>query len=553
MRVVGYRSLLPNYIEDSTGASCAFQSLREALEFLTEPYEIPSEGEQIIFRMAWDVDEFAAVILRLLPKELALELHETTRCQVSFEADYGTVVYKLWYAREKGFAVKNLGLRFESMIFHLKQFFPEGTDEPEDTDYCINLEAYGRYLLQTFKKMGFQPQTLYSPVSALKPVLAKMNLPTFKDMPQEASLMAIECAGRPWHEAIQLGRFEQVWDYDLSSAYPTILSKCLDIRLGRWVQSPNYQMGAMYGYAKCKVTIFDKVKWHPIVMFREDDVNVAPTGTWPDCLSKRKIDLIKRWGIGETSIQNSWWWIPETSSRPLFKLVNRLQSLRHSEKEADVWDYEAILSKLSKKLPAISLVEKLMSMPMNRLMSHLAKAMLVGVFGYTGQEKKDTLGEFYNPVYFSEATEQTACLVADHIYKNKVAPIAISTDGFLSPVELPLTEGWKLNYSGEAIVLSTNAVYYAGKKPAGLYIDELKSLIQKNPTRSYWQTTKPRLLTLGNAVEWSAIDRIGEEVDIRTSVDLNIAHDRYFPKLPRSGRDILSKKYMSRPYTIEEV
>jgi hypothetical protein len=554
LRVIGYRSQPPNILEDSAGGQCAFTSLEEALLFLSEPYEIESEGEQKLFRVAWDIDQFIAPVLRLLPMPLALALQRDGRCEVTCSDDRGDRVYRLWYAREKGVAVTNKALRYEATIFHLRQFFPAEIEEPSGEHELTELEAYCRYLLRVYMRMGFQPKALYSPVGVLQPVLEKMGLPTFRDMPKEASMYAIACTGKPWHEAIQIGHWEQAWDYDLASAYPTVLAQCLDIRDGQWTHGKEYVRGALYGFCDCRVHIYPRVRWHPIVMYREDDVNICPTGTWDEGLSKHKIDLIRKWKLGTVDIRDGWWWTPNTKVKPLLKLVQLLQSLRYSKKEADQWDYQHALQLTANKLPFISIVERIMSLPTDRLIAHNAKAMLVGIFGYLGREKKDTLGPFYNAVYFSEATEQTACNVAEFLYRHKVTPIAIQTDGVLTAKEVPdLAEGWKLNYSGEALVLSTNGIYFSRKKPAGLYIEDVKGLILKQPSRAYWKAVRPYVLTLGDAVEWNEMEHLGEVYERRTSIDLNLPHDRHFAKLPRTGRELMAKHYMSRPYKIEEV
>lgn len=527
MKIVGFQSKLPNTLMDSEGQKCTFTTIREVLDFLLEPHMLGGTNKtpalRQTYRVAWDMDATIAPMLRLLPTELAKQLHKTAHCRLSFPAKEGSEVLDLWYARHKGFSVKNLSDNSEATLYHLAQFFPPEVPEPET---MVDLEAYTRTLFKAYQDIGFFPQNLYSPISVLATYLAHMDVPTYKDIPLEVSEFCIPCGAKVWSEAHQIGFWKKAYDYDLTGAFPGVLSKCPDVRFGNWIRSKEPIPQAHYGFCKVKVTITSQIS--PIIYKPEGrEGDLSPVGTWSDYLTMREIDTVRKWGLGSVDILDGWWWIPRDQKirRPLGNLIERLQRARQRG---------------------------------DRLISWNTKAMMVGLYGYTGYEKKNELGPYNNPALFAMATSETRCNLADFIFSHKILePILIATDGVLSPKKVKLTyedeqNGWKLSHAGEALVISTGVSYLGNKKPLGLDLQKIKALIETKPTASYWQVTKKRVLTLGEACEWNALDRLGELRDFRISVDLNtIDRDRKFRRYPKTGAELLTKHFTSKAIRVK--
>jgi hypothetical protein len=520
MKIIGYRSQLPNVLSDSEGKTLRFETIRQALDFFFERYMEGSEPKT--YRVCWDIDQTVAPILRLLPKELALQLHKTAHCRLVYPSSQGSIVYALWYVRKKGFSVRNLGTGQEGILFHLSQFFPPEVPEPSD---FIELEAYTRTLFAAYQKMGFWPQNLYSPISILHDYLLRMDIPTYKDIPREVSEVAIECGNKVWHEAHMVGHWDRAYDYDLRSAFAWVLSQCPDVRFGDWVRSKERLPQAMYyGFCRCKVEITSQIS--PII-YKPDgqEGDKSPVGTWPDSVTMVEIDTVNRWKLGNMDIKDGWWWVPRDKVRkPLMTIVQRLQNARKQDRLTD-WN---------------------------------AKGMLVGLYGYSGQERANTLGDFNNPVIFAQATALTRCNLANFIFQHKLPPILIATDGVLSPKRVRLTDedihnGWKLSHAGEALVISTGVSYLGTKRPLGLDLEVVKALIQSDPGKSYWETKRRRLLTLGEAVEWDCLNKVGEMADFRITVDLNsVDRDRKFRRYPKTGTQLLAKQYTSKAFEVKD-
>ncbi len=110
---------------------------------------------------------------------------------------------------------------------------------------------------------------------------------------------------------------------------------------------------------------------------------------------------------------------------------------------------------------------------------------------------------------------------------------------------------WKLSYSGEALVLSSGLVYLGKRKPKGLLLGDILEMIKAHPKQAYYQKLIKRRVTLGQALELD-FDKLGKEVAMHTSIDLNMVHDRDFGELPRTGYQLLSKKFGSKPLRVKE-
>lgn len=84
---------------------------------------------------------------------------------------------------------------------------------------------------------------------------------------------------------------------------------------------------------------------------------------------------------------------------------------------------------------------------------------------------------------------------------------------------------WRLNKPGPALVASTGYQWLADKKPGNVTYEQMMEAIKGKP----------------NASSYLGV------------LDLNLLDlDRHFPKMPRTGRQLLDNKYQSEPIEVEE-
>lgn len=512
MRIIAYKAQnIPEatLITESTGEVISSNEPGRIFNFLLEDFEDT-------IRVAWDLDEFAALILRYFPLDLLSKLSRNKKCTLP--------PYRIFYIPSKLLSITHIPTRKQSTIYHLSQYYP-ALYEP-DIDDMVSL---GQELLHTLKKMNLEPTKLTSPVAIYDEcILSRIDLPEAKDMPVDACELALRCSGKLWIEAHQLGYFPQTYDYDMNSAFPFVTQNLIDIRDCKWLHSPNYQPEAIYGYTNCNVEIYPHVNLSPIIYDGEEHL-ISPTGKFPSHLTKAELDFIRKHNIGQYHIKDGWWAIPKIPNppKPLFYHITQL--LKYKGKS-----------------------------PLHTL---LAKTMSAGIYGKFGEEWTDSYGHHFNPCWYSEISTTVRLLVAEFAYAfnlhtenySNLLHIAVDEVKTTEPIPIPKdNKRWKHAYQGHSLLISSGLCYTRLNKPKSLTIDQVVSLIEAHPSSAYYQTQVNRPITLGDAVGRKQPELIGKLANFRTSIDLTHPdHDRHFPALPKTGQDLLSNTYQSQPKQIE--
>jgi hypothetical protein len=180
-----------------------------------------------------------------------------------------------------------------------------------------------------------------------------------------------------------------VYDYDIASAFPSVAKELIDFRDCKWVESPEYQEKAIYGYCKVEVTIYDWVMVSPILRETEEGL-ISPIGTWEEYLTKGELDFITKWKIGEWKILEGWWCV--TSRKAMRKPL---------------------------KVPLEKLLKYKQGTGLQKL---LAKRMSTGIYGRMGEDWGEEFGPNFNPVYFSEISTQVRLELGEFLYSHGIGP-----------------------------------------------------------------------------------------------------------------------------------
>lgn len=521
MRIIAYQTSIKSdkvLLEESTGEFVLTNNLEEIFSFLLEEYDDT-------IRICWELDITVALIIKLLPRDKALKLRETHKCYLP--------PFNMFYVPGKVLSIGHIPSHTRMSLYEVAQYFPE----LPGLDNISEVQMLGVKLMYELDEMNLHPTKLTSPVAIYEEcMLSKMDLPTVADMPIQAAEMAYKCSGRLWIESHQLGRWETTYDYDLTSAFPSVACNLIDTRQCDWINSKEYQSKAVYGYAKCKITIYDWVMVSPILKEDDNGSQISPVGTWEDWLTKGELDFIKKWGIGTYEILDGWWAIAKVPllRKPLINTMTKL--LTYKDRTG--------------------------------LQASLAKRMSTGIYGKFGEERLTEFGKHFNPCYFAEISTQTRLKVAEFLYAYNIGAadnkgyrtlLHIGVDGVLltEPVDGLVKKGkaatgkWRLSYSGEALVFSSGLVYTKTTKPKGLTLLVIKKMIEEHPKVGHYETRLKRRLTLADALVKDRLQDIGKEIELSSSIDFyQQQHDRVFPKVPKTGEQLIKNKYNSRPIEI---
>ena len=353
MRIIGYKTN-PVEICDSEGLSMPLKDIFGVFNLLLEEYD------DSMLKVCWDLDATLAPLLKLLGENNCRTLYTTKKLNLP--------PVSLFYIPGKVFCV-NRG-RTQSNLYGIEQYF-RGIEEPEEIE---GVYALGRYLWEELKAMGMRPTKLTSPAAIYEQcVLRFANKPGVKDIPDELGEFAWRCSSKVWVEAHQLGYWDKTWDYDIVSAFPSVVANLIDTRHCDIVHSKAYQKNAVYGFCKGVVTINPDVKVSPIIRVADNGSSSSRTGQWEDFITKDEIEFIDKWGIGGFDIQDGYWLMPNKITYPMRILTNRL--LQYKEKDG--------------------------------LQRIVAKGMSVGgLYGKFGEDRGTEFGQHFNPVWFAQISTE---------------------------------------------------------------------------------------------------------------------------------------------------
>lgn len=387
MRIIAYQTevnLGSVLLKESTGETRRSNEFYELACFLLEQYEDT-------IKVCWNLNETVAPILKTMGEKVCTRLAKNKRCYFA--------PFNIFYVPDKVLSIVHIPSKQKVNLYGIDQYFPDVNKEMN----TVEIAAMGEYLLQELGKMRLYPKKLTSPIAIYEEcVLSYTNLPTKEDMPIEAAELAYLCSGKLWIEAYKLGFWETAYDYDIESSFPGEIAKLIDFRECKWYHQKEYIPEAIYGYTDNKTTIFDWAKVHPIIHINKDGSSDTAVGTRPNQSTKKEIEFVDKWEIGEIEIYDGWWCVhnnPEQLARPMENLIARL--LKYKARDG--------------------------------LQGMLSKRMSVGVYGKFGEDRKDKVGPHFNPCWFAEVSTNVRLEVADFIYRNKVQDDVIhaSVDGVL--------------------------------------------------------------------------------------------------------------------------
>lgn len=492
-------------IESSIGQSVLSKDITKLLDFL-------ANQPKADFKLFWDLDNSLALLFKDCDTDL---IENIARNKKYGFKDQNGVEYFITYNTGKVFGVDINGNH--NLYYHLKQFY-KGLPQPEDVTDLNEVQKLGENLMNELHSVGIYPWRLTSPASFTDQIYTNLKLPTHEDIPEDVCQLAWQCADRPWTEAFRLGHFNEVYDYDIRSGYPTAVKDLLDTRYGDWVHTGKYTGKATYGFYSCKVRI--KAKVSPISYLDGKNELIHPNGAWKTWLSNLELEFINQYKLGSFDIYDGWEWYPKSVVKPLQLTVYKMFKDRQ-------------------KSP---------------LLNKLMKYAMTSLYGLNLQTYSDGgFGKHFNPVWGALIEIVTKLKVCKFIYDNDLVKdlVLVSTDGVLATKKIEVKDdgligSWKLSSTSPALAVSSSAVFYADKRPCQLSYGDVIELIKDNPQATRYKKPVKRRLVLDDLVtgNWN---ELGKEVETETGFSIPVEHDREYIKKPTCGQDLLDNIYTSKP------
>ncbi len=499
--------ILDHTIYCSDGTSCD----KDYFDYLLRD----DKSLKVFYNLDWSVARL--MYLLGIPENLLQRLWRTSKLYYNG--------YNIFFVPHRYLSIE-YGKHWGSATFSdVHQYDPNLPYDAEPNDAVLSAVGIAYEVYDTLDKLGINATSLSSPVSAYqKTFLNDRDLPTWEDNPDEVNDYAYQCMSGGWQECFKKGHFNQVWDYDMTSAYSFETMNLIDTRLGIWERSNKFNYKSPIGFWRGIVTI--ESDFSPIIF--KGNTATTPKGEFYRYLTTNQILQLYKYKIGSFKLIDGWYWAPDTIEYPLKEDIEIL------------FDWKQNLKGLQRDI---------------------VKRILVGIWGKTGEIFGDSdFGKLFNPVWAAMTETGVLVKVADFILSNNAQDnvISIAVDGctFDKEISIPHDDAigtWRLNTSAPGYFISSGISTIKGKESKGnftLKYDWLEDQIKQKPDANEYVMSKEVPVTLGYALSQHKLDKLGELELKSRSVIIDYEIKRNFPLMPKNGKELQDNVYTSTAWDI---
>ena len=435
------------------------------------------------YGVVWNIDKFAADFISLLPAKNIKEINNTDRTIL----DNGE---KIFYSAGRKLSITygwiNDQKRREVDIYGLHRYSDKPVNTPEE------LMTLWREVMVGYSYFGIVPQGLSSPIGAYEPLIDLIDFARACDLDEIGQELVDVFKGSPdnlawqeWRETYILGHFQngEVHDYDIISAYPGIMAKLPDLRHAKIIKSKDIPIGYEWGLMCGELNI-------------EKDYTYFDMGKYERWITTGQLRQINQYHWGTFKQQQGYFIkFPKVRRYPFAELMNRLFEAKRSEQ---------------------GMVKKLAKMIMNGLGGKFNSQ-------YQGKPSKN-----YNPILAKMVSSGCEMKTADLVWSKPDEldkTVSVQVDGVLTQAEYDIPNldclgAWRKNSDTEFLVVSQNNQFDGlDEKHHELPYSRLMQMINDKPNQSIY----------------SGIDLLLE------------TYTRNFKNTPKTGKELLEKRFYSKP------
>ena len=479
-------------------------------------------------KMAYDIDYLAAQLLR----HSYAEERECRRLLTEHKAHLRSG-HTIFYIPGRVLSIDHgyQSAKRYTIVYNAKQYADARHNPALTLDdarrLAVTALATGKSVLDAYDALGIDGKSLTSPVKAFDKAGLWPETATIDDIPEGAHELAYQTVKSNWVEAYQLGHWPDAYDYDINGAYASEMALLQEIRSGEWVESDKIPQGAVYGFSSGMLETH--ALFHPILMRGNNDSLYTPTGSWNTYLTLQEIGFIRRNNLGIYLIHEGWWWVPSHTTYPFHNTVMRIWQARQKNEG---------------------------------MISTICKRILAGMWGKTlelrGNEAEPEFGPHFNPVYGAIVEANIRLRVAQACIDNGVTPLHIAVDGMITDRKLDKVivngnlGGWRLSSEGPCVIAGSGIVGMKGNEndsEFSLSYDWLKGMMEVYPAQTEYEKKKWSCITVNRALNENKWDRLGELEEITKTVTVGGEVKRFYAKQPKCGKDVLTKRYTSMPWS----
>ncbi len=458
---------------------------------------------------------------------------------------------------------------------------------------CILTAKLGELTKEKYEKLGLYEKTYISPA-----FLSEKYFQKYCYVPKTISLLEQTWQGKGspveyaynsyaggWIEIQKRGHFENLYKYDIRSAYPSIMKNLIDPTLGAWRYSQEWLNGSDYAFVKVKVSIdperskinynsdpfgTDPLCLSPIsYLFSHNGTPLRyyPIGEWTTYLSKNEYlfvrDILGQRGLGVVKVVDGWFYfLPDPfQPRPLKKRIDFL------------YDLKTRLGEEQKKDSKLRIEYNQVKLLLNCLYGKFIQRTEVKKLDDNDNIYIDhyRTGNFFNPIWAAIITSECRLQIARALYNKEYSCAAVTTDGVLTtePLNLEFGKGigqWSEEPGGETVLVLPGAYGIKGLKPEsktrafkGIFRGDISknwfdyltlhkdesfiNVIDRRPIHIMEALLHTKKFTIGNINHFEDFAKEYNLKEYRRRWDGNIS----------TCKDLLNKNINSSPWTVSKL
>jgi len=357
----------------------------------------------------------------------------------------------------------------------------------EIIEYCkrdADLTArLGRLNSSLYQSIGVASNKWYSTgYIAAKYFLTHSRVPRYHFVQPQQYAYYSYAGGR--FECFQRGYFEQAYKYDITSAYPYVISQLPNLDRGKWVRDTTVDYDADLIFARVRVTVPDNFV-QPLHIKHKGVVLYPSTTSHYRIITKSELEVIDEFELATVDVCEAWHFYADSNERPFASIRDIFKRRLELRDAGDRREY--VLKKVMN-----SLYGKFI-----QVTTELAPVL------------KHRVGNLFIPAYASEITARTRMQLLRTTLERDMTPIAYFTDAILTsePEELA-SEGlgsWSLETSGELVLLGCGVYSFRDGAKIDTHLRGFESrkdislfdLLKSNANKSSIRFDNERPISLG--------------------------------------------------------
>lgn len=381
--------------------------------------------------------------------------------------DYAAEMFLERSKKDLPFSRKELGSDWSIWAEHKERIIRYCYQDSELT------RQLAKYWVDWADNFGVDASYPISPANVAGKHALKQNYPTYS----EAFHRTV--GKRAWKsyyggrfEARKKGTFDQLYNYDIKSAYPSEMVEMPSTDQLTWVKKDNNEcLDFDLGFVKGDFRVSDQADWAPIMSRQSDGLVFAPCGThrnkwitlseYRRCLEHEYTECQM-----ETSIVAN-----DDGSRP-FDWIRDIYAKRVELKKNDD-PRELILKIIINSVYGKTLQKNPVESPVQveKYQGHAGNKQTIMIEGepHVVERKEYDIGPLFNPVYGSITTARTRCQCWDMMQKYDT--VMVMTDGILTTEKAESSDlgtelgDWELDAKGRGLIIGNGLYQLEDKRP----------------------------------------------------------------------------------------